>query len=101
MPKNEATLFACPTCGAEYKVMRVEAKTTMPEGRLTCPKCGGPLSAREGRYILKYYATASLAGSQGELEGPITTGLAAFAERLPDDAFILQRILNGIPNPEP
>jgi DNA-directed RNA polymerase subunit RPC12/RpoP len=52
---DEATPYACPTCGAEYKVVRVEAKTMVPEGRLTCTKCGGPLHAREGRYILKYF----------------------------------------------
>ena len=54
-PMDEATPYACPTCGAEYKVVRVEAKTMVPEGRLTCTKCGGPLNAREGRYILKYF----------------------------------------------
>jgi ssDNA-binding Zn-finger/Zn-ribbon topoisomerase 1 len=47
--------YACPTCGAEYKVVRVEMTTGAPEGRLTCRKCGGPLRAREGRYILKYF----------------------------------------------
>src|ERR1700722_14658254 len=45
MPTDEATPYACPTCGAEYKVVRVEAKTMVPEGRLTCTKCGGPLHA--------------------------------------------------------
>jgi hypothetical protein len=36
---NEATPFACPTCSAEYKVVRLEAKPTVPEGRLACAKC--------------------------------------------------------------
>ena len=31
-PMDEATPYACPTCGAEYKVVRVEAKTMVPEG---------------------------------------------------------------------
>jgi transcription elongation factor Elf1 len=52
---NEAKPYACPTCEAEYKVVRVEAKATMREGRLICRKCGGPLHAREGRYVLKYF----------------------------------------------
>jgi hypothetical protein len=52
---TDAKPFTCPTCGAEYKVVRVEAKTMVPEGRLTCTKCGGPLHAREGRHILKYF----------------------------------------------
>jgi predicted RNA-binding Zn-ribbon protein involved in translation (DUF1610 family) len=55
MPMANATPFACPTCGADYEVVRVAAPAAMPEGRLTCVKCGGPLHAREGRYILKYF----------------------------------------------
>jgi hypothetical protein len=47
--------YACPTSEAEYKVVRVAVETGAPEGRLTCRKCGGPLHAREGRYILKYF----------------------------------------------
>jgi hypothetical protein len=52
---NNATPFACPTCGADYEIVRVEAPAAIPEGRLTCVKCGGPLHARERRYILKYF----------------------------------------------
>jgi len=52
---NEAQLYACPTCGAEYNVIRVETKPVVQEGRLTCTKFGGPLHAREGRYMLKYF----------------------------------------------
>jgi hypothetical protein len=55
MAMNNATPFACPTCGADYEIVRVEAPAAIPEGRLTCVKCGGPLHAREGRYILKYF----------------------------------------------
>ena len=55
MPMSEAAPFACPNCGADYEVVRVEAPAVMPEGRLTCIKCGGPLHAREGRYIPKYF----------------------------------------------
>ena len=52
---NEAKLYVCPTCGAEYNVVRVEAKPAVQEGRLTCTKCGGPLNAREGRFMLEYF----------------------------------------------
>jgi predicted RNA-binding Zn-ribbon protein involved in translation (DUF1610 family) len=52
---NEATPFACPTCGAEYKVVRVEASPKPDEGQLVCTSCGGPLNAREGRFALKYF----------------------------------------------
>jgi predicted RNA-binding Zn-ribbon protein involved in translation (DUF1610 family) len=54
-PMNEATPFACPTCGAEYKVVRAEAPVTPGEGRLVCTSCGGPLNACEGRFVLKYF----------------------------------------------
>jgi hypothetical protein len=52
---NEAKRCDCPTCGAEYKVIRVETKPAEREGRLTCAKCGGPLNAREGRFMLEYF----------------------------------------------
>jgi hypothetical protein len=52
---TEATLFACPTCGAEYKLVRVEAPPAPDEGQLICTGCGGPLRAREGRFALKYF----------------------------------------------
>jgi ssDNA-binding Zn-finger/Zn-ribbon topoisomerase 1 len=52
---DEPKVYPCPTCGTEYKVVRVEATTALPEGRLTCTKCGGPLHARKGRHILKYF----------------------------------------------
>jgi predicted RNA-binding Zn-ribbon protein involved in translation (DUF1610 family) len=52
---NEATPFACPTCGAEYKVARIEASPKPDEGQLICPSCGGPLNGREGRFVLKYF----------------------------------------------
>ncbi len=52
---NDPRRFSCPTCGAAYEVVRVEAVAKVPEGRLTCTKCGGPLHAREGRFILKYF----------------------------------------------
>jgi transcription elongation factor Elf1 len=46
---SKAALFTCPTCSAEYKVVRVEAPPTPHEGQLVCTSCGGPLRAREGR----------------------------------------------------
>jgi predicted RNA-binding Zn-ribbon protein involved in translation (DUF1610 family) len=52
---KEATLFACPTCGAKYKLVRVQAPPRPHEGQLVCTSCGGPLNAREGRFALKYF----------------------------------------------
>ena len=53
MISPSSSMLPFSTCGAEYKIVRVEAKMTIPEGGLTCRKCGGPLHAREGRYVLK------------------------------------------------
>jgi predicted Zn finger-like uncharacterized protein len=55
---HEATRSACPTCGTEYKVVRVEAKVSADEGQLTCKHCGGPLNAREGRFALQYFGAS-------------------------------------------
>jgi transcription elongation factor Elf1 len=55
MPRPERTPFACPICGADYKVVRVEAEVLEGKGNLLCVKCGGPLPAREGRLMFKYF----------------------------------------------
>jgi predicted RNA-binding Zn-ribbon protein involved in translation (DUF1610 family) len=46
--------FVCPNCGALYEIVKVEAGpgTTLQE--VSCVSCGGPLPAREDRFILKY-----------------------------------------------
>ena len=47
--------FNCPTCGALYKVVQVEAEpaTTYPE--ISCRRCDGPLCGRSGGLLLKYF----------------------------------------------
>ena len=47
--------FTCPNCQALYEVVKVEAgpETTLQE--VTCLSCGGPLAAREGKFVLKYF----------------------------------------------
>jgi len=47
-------MFRCPTCQAEYKVVRVEAPPTHT-APLLCLSCGGPLNNREGKFALKYF----------------------------------------------
>ena len=47
-------MFRCPTCEAEYKVVRVETPPTHDK-QLTCLSCGGPLRNREAKYALKYF----------------------------------------------
>jgi len=48
--------FSCPTCGAKYEVVRVEAPPEPTTDReITCVSCGGPLHGRDGSFILKYF----------------------------------------------
>ena len=35
--------------------MRLEAEAAAPDQQLPCRKSGGPLHARDGRFILKYF----------------------------------------------
>jgi predicted RNA-binding Zn-ribbon protein involved in translation (DUF1610 family) len=52
-----ASPFNCPNCKALYQLVKVEAPPVMSERQLTCLSCGGPLHAREGRFVLKYFFT--------------------------------------------
>jgi hypothetical protein len=53
MPQRSPTPFNCPNCGAKYKVVEVEAPSATAD--LTCVSCGGPLPARDGGFLLKYF----------------------------------------------
>jgi hypothetical protein len=56
MSKSMATLFLCPVCAAKYEVIGFEAPPEpTTEGELACLCCGGPLRAREGKFLLKYF----------------------------------------------
>ena len=55
MSSAGTSAFECPTCGAQYKVVRVEAESVSANQQLVCRKCGGPLHGRDGRFILKYF----------------------------------------------
>jgi predicted RNA-binding Zn-ribbon protein involved in translation (DUF1610 family) len=57
MPKSQSSPFKCPSCGALYEVVRVEAASAN-DPEITCRACGGPLRGREGRFILKYFLVA-------------------------------------------
>jgi carbohydrate kinase (thermoresistant glucokinase family) len=41
------TRFDCPSCDAEYKLVRAEAGPP-PDREIVCRRCGGPLQGREG-----------------------------------------------------
>ena len=55
MPVTQATPFQYPTCGAEYKLVRVETKEVVPDQQITCRRCRSKLPGSEGHVILKYY----------------------------------------------
>lgn len=55
MSSLPASPMKCPHCGADYDVVRIEAGSSTEYEDVTCLNCGGPLSAREGRFIMKYF----------------------------------------------
>jgi DNA-directed RNA polymerase subunit RPC12/RpoP len=55
MPVTKATSFQCATCGAEYKLVRVEAKEVVLDQQIACRKCGDQLPGSEGHVVLKYF----------------------------------------------
>ena len=55
MPVTQATSFQCPTCGAEYKLVRIETKEVVPDQQTNCRECGSQLPGSEGHVILKYF----------------------------------------------
>jgi transcription elongation factor Elf1 len=56
MPEPSPSPFNCPACGAEYKVVRMEATSAeTSHEEVQCRNCGGPLDARDGAFILKYF----------------------------------------------
>jgi transcription elongation factor Elf1 len=56
MSEPSSSLFSCPACGVEYKVVKMEAASheTLDE-QVECRNCGGPFDARDGAFILKYF----------------------------------------------
>jgi DNA-directed RNA polymerase subunit RPC12/RpoP len=54
MPASAQPLFRCPNCAALYQVVRVEAEQEN-DREITCRACGGPLPAREGQFVMKYF----------------------------------------------
>jgi transcription elongation factor Elf1 len=56
MSDLSSSLFNCPACGADYKVVRMEAASNeTSDEKVDCRNCGGPLDARDGAFILKYF----------------------------------------------
>jgi predicted Zn finger-like uncharacterized protein len=51
-------LIDCPNCGAHYHVVKAQAGPETKGREVICRACGGPLSGREGKYVLKYFLLA-------------------------------------------
>ena len=49
------TYFNCPNCNALYEVIKAEAGPETDDRQVFCRVCGGPLKAREGSFVLKYF----------------------------------------------
>jgi hypothetical protein len=47
--------FTCPNCRALYQIIKVEAGPETDSREIVCLACGGPLVAREGEFVLKYF----------------------------------------------
>ena len=45
----------CPNCNALYQLVKIEAGPETTDQETTCQVCGGPLAAREGKFVLKYF----------------------------------------------
>jgi predicted RNA-binding Zn-ribbon protein involved in translation (DUF1610 family) len=53
--KQAMSRFDCPSCGARYTLLRVEAEGVDASGQIACRSCGGPLQGYDGHFILKYF----------------------------------------------
>jgi hypothetical protein len=56
MARPAVQFFTCPSCDALYQVIRSEAgPETATDQEVPCRVCGGPLAARDGEFVLKYF----------------------------------------------
>jgi hypothetical protein len=47
--------FTCPNCQSLYHIVKVEAGPETDSREIVCHACGGPLTGREGKFVLKYF----------------------------------------------
>jgi hypothetical protein len=52
---NAVPLFRCKSCFALYQVVKAQAGPETVELEVACRVCNGPLVAREGQFVLKYF----------------------------------------------
>ena len=55
MVRTATVHFKCPHCDALYQVVKAEAGPETIDGDIACRVCGGPLAARDGEFVLKYF----------------------------------------------
>jgi hypothetical protein len=56
LPNNsEPVAFTCPSCGAEYKIVTIEAPSDTPRSKIGCLRCDAMFPSGEGRLALKYF----------------------------------------------
>ena len=56
MTVNRKTVtFTCLNCDALYQVVKTGPEQETVDRWVTCRSCGGPLPARDGKYVLKYF----------------------------------------------
>jgi predicted Zn finger-like uncharacterized protein len=56
--------FKCPNCIALYQIVKAEAGPDTVNREITCRSCGGPLPAREGKFVIKYFLLRNAARTQ-------------------------------------
>ena len=52
---NSVPLFRCKSCFALYQVVKAQAGPETVDPQIACRVCNGPLAAREGHFVLKYF----------------------------------------------
>ena len=52
---NSVPLFRCKSCFALYQVVKTQAGPETVDPQIACRVCNGPLAAREGQFVLKYF----------------------------------------------
>jgi hypothetical protein len=55
MAKDPSDDFACPTCAARYKIVRMKAGRHPFDQPVLCLACGHPFASTEARFVLKYF----------------------------------------------
>ena len=63
--------FNCAQCNALYQVVKVEAGPETVDHEITCRACSGPLTGRDGKFVLKYFLLRKAARLQKWKRGRI------------------------------